>query len=513
MKDSDGSAIDVRTHTLQTLWCRAGLALAYPPGIPTDAVITSLTDDSRRVAPGCLFVAVRGTNCDGHRYIEQAVLAGAAAVVVDQDTKTFGDATYLRVQDSRAALGRLAAAFYGLYERPADKLKLIGVTGTNGKTTVAWMLRSILQAAGEKAALLGTIEYDLIGDRVAASLTTPGPVDLCRHLSAAAAAGARYAVIEVSSHALDQRRTEGLRWAVGVFTNLSGDHLDYHGSMDAYAAAKRRLFEQLDSHATAVVNGDDPATASVTATTRASVSRFGLNGGVCEVGATIESMTASGSQFVIRFEDGAVPVRIGLVGRHNISNALAAAAAGRALGLSPEAVRLGLDSLRGVPGRLQRIAPEESPFSVVVDYAHTDDALRNVLKAIRPLTAGRLRCVFGCGGDRDRGKRPRMAAVVQELADVAYVTSDNPRTEDPQAIVDEILRGFRPQAAKSVRVDVDRRRAIARAIAEADPGDTVLIAGKGHEDYQIVGDEVLPFDDAIVARECLETAVTAGGVA
>ncbi|MCH8242659.1 MAG: UDP-N-acetylmuramyl-tripeptide synthetase, partial [Planctomycetes bacterium] len=373
MKDSDGSAIDVRTHTLQTLWCRAGLALAYPPGIPTDAVITSLTDDSRRVGPGSLFVAVRGTNCDGHRYIEQAVLAGAAAVVVEQDAKTFGNATYLRVQDSRAALARLAAAFYGLYERPADKLKLIGVTGTNGKTTVAWMLRSILQAAGEKAALLGTIEYDLIGDRVVASLTTPGPVDLCRYLSAAAAAGARYAVIEVSSHALDQRRTEGLRWAVGVFTNLSGDHLDYHGSMDAYAAAKRRLFEQLDSHATAVVNGDDPATASVTATTRASISRFGLNGGVCEVGATIESMTASGSQFVIRFEDGAVPVRIGLVGRHNISNALAAAAAGRALGLSPEAVRLGLDSLRGVPGRLQRIAPEESPFSVLVDYAHTDD--------------------------------------------------------------------------------------------------------------------------------------------
>ncbi len=251
----------------------------------------------------------------------------------------------------------------------------------------------------------------------------------------------------------------------------------------------------------------------MTGTTRASVSRFGLNGGVCEVGATIESMTASGSQFVIRFEDGAVPVRIGLVGRHNISNALAAAAAGRALGLSPEAVRLGLDSLSGVPGRLQRVAPEEGPFSVLVDYAHSDDALRNVLQAIRPLTAGRLRCVFGCGGDRDRGKRPRMAAVVQEMADVAYVTSDNPRTEDPQAIVDEILRGFRLHATKGVRVDVDRRSAIARAIAEADPGDTVLIAGKGHEDYQIVGDEVLPFDDAIVARDCLETAVTAGGAA
>ena len=512
MKYSDGSAIDLRTHTLQTLWCRAGLTLAYPCGVPSGDVITSLTDDSRRVEPGSLFVAVRGTHCDGHRYVEQAVEAGAAAVVVDQEAKTTGNATYLRVPDSRAALGRLAAAFYGLHDPPADKLRLIGVTGTNGKTTVAWMLRSILQAAGKKAALLGTIEYDLVGDRIAAPLTTPGPVDLCRHLSAAATAGARYAVLEVSSHALDQRRTEGLRWSVGVFTNLTGDHLDYHGSMDTYAAAKRRLFEQLDSRATAVVNGDDPASESMTAKTRASVSRFGLNGDDCETGATIESMTASGSQFVIHWQDYEVRVRIGLIGRHNISNALAAAAAARVLGLSRASVQLGLAGLTGVPGRLERVAPEESPISVLVDYDHTDDALRHVLQAIRPLTVGRIRCVFGCGGDRDRVKRPRMAAVVHEMADVAYVTSDNPRTEEPRKIVDDILCGFPPDAAKGVRVDVDRRCAIARAIAEAEPGDTVLIAGKGHEDYQILGDEVLPFDDATVARECLETTVTAGGV-
>lgn len=513
MKHSDGSVIDTRAHSLQTLWCRAGLALVYPPGIPPDVVITSLTDDSRLVRPGSLFVAVRGRNCDGHKYIEQAVKAGAKAIVVDRQAEFPEDAPYLRVGNSREALGRLATAFYGLNDGRTGKLELIGITGTNGKTTVAWMLRSILQAAARTAALLGTIEYDLVFDRMAAPLTTPGSVDLCRYLSAAADAGARYAILEVSSHALDQRRTEGLRWSVGVFTNLSGDHLDYHGSMEAYARAKRRLFEQLDSSSTAVVNGDDPMTESVTATTRASVLRFGLNGVGLDVGASIESMTASGSRFTLCFQDDTVPVRMGLVGRHNISNAVAAAAVARALGISPESIRLGLERLAGVPGRLQRVTPQTSPFSVLVDYAHTDDALRNVLQAIRPLTAGRLRCVFGCGGDRDKSKRPRMAAVVQEMADVAYVTSDNPRTEDPQAIVDEILRGFRPHVGEEVRVEVDRRRAIARAIAEAESSDTILIAGKGHEDYQLVGDEVLPFDDAKVARECLANAVVAGGVA
>ncbi|MFQ5413670.1 MAG: UDP-N-acetylmuramoyl-L-alanyl-D-glutamate--2,6-diaminopimelate ligase [Phycisphaerae bacterium] len=501
----------------------------------SDVAIAGVTDDSRGVAPGVCFVAVRGIAHDGHEFLRAAVNAGAAAVVVDQSAwdqvhpSRYAGVAAVCVQDSREALAKLAAAWYGLRGAgDAASMRLVGITGTNGKTTTAWLLRSILRAAGRRVALLGTIEYDLISARLPAPMTTPAPVALCRHLKTAADAGADDAVLEVSSHALAQRRCDGLEFSVGVFTNLSGDHLDYHRDVDAYAAAKRRLFDGLSAGATAVVNLDDPngtqmvsgcnarsltyavddaaldAAAHGHATGAANrwaprAARAGVRARMVEVG-------PHGTRFVLRGAAYETPVRCRLVGLHNVYNALAAAAAAEAMGIDAGAIRAGIEQLRGVPGRLQRVEPDGHPFRVVVDYAHTDDALDNVLRVLRPVTTRRLLCVFGCGGDRDRSKRPRMAAAVERAADVAYVTSDNPRGEDPTAIIDDVLTGFPARSKCRIAVEVDRRAAIDAAIAEARPGDTVLIAGKGHETYQLLGDDVLDFDDVAAARRALDAA-------
>ena len=378
---------------------------------PADVRIASLTDDSRRVFPGSCFVAVRGLERDGHRFIRGAVDAGAGAVVVDRDVPVPPPAVRVRVDDTRVALARLAAAYYGLRKGAAPTPRLIGITGTNGKTTVAWLLHAILQADGHQAALLGTIRHDLLIEQAPAGLTTPSPLDLCRHLAIARDAGADFAVLEVSSHALDQRRTDGLTFAAGVFTNLSGDHLDYHGSMEAYLQAKRRLFDGLDEPAVAVVNGDDPAAELMTADVRGRVVSFGIDAPGVEVRARIHTIDSQGSRLTLAGRGLETTVRCRLIGRHNVMNALAAAAAAHALGIAPDAIRRGLEGTGGVPGRLERVEPEGCPFSVLVDYAHTDEALRSTLTAVRPLTPGRLGCVFGCGGNRDRSKRPRMGAV------------------------------------------------------------------------------------------------------
>ncbi len=495
------------TWSLSSLLARAGIQAGDDTAL-ADVKITSLTDDSRQVQRGGLFVAVRGARYDGHDYVGAAAEAGVAAIVVDRDVKHPGQAVYVRVPDSREAIARLAAAYYGLSGEGAAGPRLIGITGTNGKTTVAWLLHAILKAAGHKAALLGTIEYDLVTRRCDAPLTTPCPVDLCRHLAGARDAGADWAVLEVSSHALHQRRTDGLTFAAGVFTNLSGDHLDYHGSMDAYWQAKRRLFEALEGDAVAIVNFDDPVGELMASNLRASVVSFGIDTSATDVTGRIQASDLSGSRFTLKGPSFDLSVHCSLVGRHNVMNVVAAAAAAHALGMEPGAIRDAVDSFRGVPGRLQRVTPEGCPFCVFVDYAHTDDALDHALQAVRPLTSGRVICVFGCGGDRDRSKRPRMATVVGQLAHITYVTSDNPRTEDPRVIIDDILPGFGPHPQGRVEVQVDRRAAIEAAIAEARAGDTVVIAGKGHETYQLVGDRVLDFDDTEVARGCLQTAIT-----
>lgn len=495
-------------RSMSKLLARSGLCVPSPRHLE-QVQISELTADSREVKPGSCFVAIRGLRSDGHKYVRGAVEAGAVAVVVEDDVEVPQGVALIRVPDSRAALAKLAAAFYGLAPHSDCPLRLVGVTGTNGKTTVAWMIRSILRAAGSKTALLGTVEYDLIAERLRAPLTTPDALDLCRHLSVAVRAGGTYGVLEVSSHAMNQKRCDGLRFEAGVFTNLSGDHLDYHETETAYLQSKRRLFTGLDEHAVAIVNADDPNCDALVSATSARVVRFGLESKGVDIGAVISEMGRRGSRFRLRGLGDDVEIRTSLIGHYNVSNILAAAATASALGVTSQDIRAGIEAMSGVPGRLERVEPDGCPFAVLVDYAHTDDALENVLRVLRPLTEGRLICVFGCGGDRDRTKRPRMASAAARWADLAYVTSDNPRSEDPRAIIDDVLAGFSSRCECGVEAIVERAGAIAAAIEVARPGDVVLIAGKGHEDYQIVGEEVLSFDDREVARACLRDAAKA----
>jgi len=510
---TDGTTLSVAASewTLDRLLKQAGLP-SPPSPIALDLPVTSITDDSRHVQPGSLFAAVRGGACDGHEFIESAVRAGATCVLTDRPATLPPGIAEIRVPDTRTALARLAAAYHRL--RPGQRIepiRLIGVTGTNGKSTVCEILNSILVAAGQNTALLGTIRYALPDQTLSSTLTTPPPTELCAHLARAADAGARWAVMEVSSHALDQRRCDGLDFAAGVFTNLSGDHLDYHGDRHSYLAAKKRLFDQLDAGSTAVVNADDGVTPALLADCRANVVRYGLDNRGADVTARIESLTADGSAYDIDCHGHLLPISSRLIGRHNVLNALAAAAAARSLGLDDTAIRQGIENLPGVRGRLEEVRVTGQTFAVFVDYAHTDDALRHVLAALKPLTGGRLICVFGCGGDRDRSKRPRMAAAVAEAAHLAVVTSDNPRTEDPARIFADILPGFEPATRCRVEVQPDRRTAIELAVAQAQPEDIVLIAGKGHEDYQIIGRTRRHFDDVEEARSCLAARFTTGG--
>jgi UDP-N-acetylmuramoyl-L-alanyl-D-glutamate--2,6-diaminopimelate ligase len=471
-------------------------------------------DDSRRVVHGALFVAVTGTQACGATYAGEAAYRGAAAIVAETDVAVdrswtpearagAGGPVVVKVPDARHALARLAAAHFGLDRIQDDgELAVTGVTGTNGKTTVAYMLRSILRAAGRPVAMLGTIEYDLVKRRMPADLTTPGPIALTRYLTEAHAAGGRYVVMEASSHSLDQRRTEGIRFSTAIFTNLTQDHLDYHRTEEEYLRSKQRLFDVLGPDAVAVVNADEPASERMVENCKARVMTFGLTGPADvrgQVAGPNEPGAGASTRFVLDYQGQRMEISTQLVGRHNILNALAAAAGGLAMGLDIGAIERGLAGLAHVPGRLQRVSTGDLGFEVYVDYAHTEDALRNVLRAVRPLARGRLWCVFGCGGDRDRTKRPLMARAVAEGADAFIITSDNPRTEDPLAIIGDIERGLSGKDRSRAMTVPDRARAIDRAIDLLSPGDVLVIAGKGHEDYQILGSERVHFDDVEVA--------------
>ena len=461
--------------------------------------ISAITFDSRRTVPGACFVAVRGSACDGHEFIPQAVRAGCAAIVCEDPAGVASGTPCAVVADTQEALGRLAQAFYGW---PARKLVNIGITGTNGKTTVAHLVNAALAAGGYRPALLGTIRYQTGVRDVEAGTTTPDPVMLAEMMAEMVRAGKTHLVMEVSSHALDQRRSAGVDFRVGVFTNLSGDHLDYHGTMERYTAAKRRLFESLGSQADAVISFDDPPGREMALATAAAVTWYGLDDGA-DVHGRIDALDARGARFRIARGAEEATVRSLLIGEHNVLNSLAAAGTCLVLGMDLPAIATALETTRTPPGRLERVGGD-TPYEVFVDYAHTDDALANVLSSLRKVTRGRLIVVFGCGGDRDRSKRPRMGRVAAELADHAIITSDNPRSEKPGAIIDEILAGLAGAARAACEVEPDRRKAIALAIDIAEEDDIVLLAGKGHETCQEIRGRRTVFNDVSVARELIE---------
>jgi UDP-N-acetylmuramoyl-L-alanyl-D-glutamate--2,6-diaminopimelate ligase len=471
---------------------------------PLDREVTGMSYDSRRVTPGMIFVAIPGRRSDGHEYIQNAVERGAVAIVCEKSGILLTRAAKIHVADAREALAQLATAFY---QEPSTKLKIIGVTGTNGKTTVAFMVKHMLEVAGIRTGLLGTIRYE-IGERVIpATRTTPESLEIQQMLAQMHRSGCQACVMEVSSHALEQKRVNGIEFDVVIFTNLTQDHLDYHGTMEDYYTAKRKLFKPSpNSHKskTAVINIDDTFGARLALETEAAVQiHFGIEKPAAVRALNIQLGTDA-SQMVIQTPDGEFDCRLPLIGRHNIYNALAAVGAGRALHLSQAHIRHALNTMPPVAGRLERIEFGQ-PFGVLVDYAHTDDALRNVLTTLSEITSGRLLLAFGCGGCRDAGKRPKMGRVAAGLTDYTWITSDNPRKESAADIARQIEQGYLTVRQDNYRLELDRRRAIEEIIRSAQPGDTVLIAGKGHETYQEFEDTIIPFDDRDYAQETLET--------
>ena len=474
---------------------------ALPAGdVPLEQRVVGVTHDSREVKPGVIFVALRGLKLDGAAFVPAAVAAGAAVIVSEQPLTA--RVPTIVVRDARLALAYLAAEFYG---HPSRQMQVVGVTGTNGKTTTSYLINAIFEAAGVQCGLMGTVSYRIGSNLIDATRTTPEAPAVQAFMRQMVDAGCGACVMEVSSHALALRRVDGIQFAAAVFTNLTRDHLDFHTSMDDYFAAKRRLFEMLPREAPAVINVDDPRAAALIDVSGRPVT-YGLNK-PADVSTGPLSFRLDGLEFDVRLPQGIAHVRSKLAGRPNVYNILAAAAATSALGVPLSAIERGLAQLEGVPGRFEIVSSAEDDITVVVDYAHTDDALRNLLETARPMAARRLITVFGAGGDRDRTKRPLMGMVAARLSDVVVITSDNPRSEDPARIIEDVMRGATSEMRQSnadVRTVVDRREAIGDAIANAGGGDVVLIAGKGHEKYQEIGDRTFAFDDVAVARAALE---------
>ena len=457
--------------------------------------------DSRLVKDGDIFVAVKGTAYDGHDFIEKALVNGAGYIVCQQDGRYIvrdGRHELVIVDDTTEAAAILAQAAGG---NPASQLTNLAVTGTNGKTTVAFLVQSVIRQAGQKCGLIGTVRYDTCsGSIYPAPLTTPDCLDIASRQKEMVENGAKYMVIEASSHALSQNRLAQISFKAAAFTNLTGDHLDYHKTKEDYLVAKTKLFSALAPDAAAVLNRQSPEAELIAAQTGARLLWYAI-GEKADLTARIESMDITGTVFALEYAGQSSIVSTPLLGLYNISNCLAAAGLCLAAGFEPETVAAGLSALKTIPGRLEKI--DAGDFSVIIDYAHTDDALKNVLTTLKPLCKGKLRVVFGCGGDRDRTKRPRMARIAEELADFIIVTSDNPRTEQPDDIIGEIATGFKKPNSKTLTVEPDRRKAIEAAMRDARKNDIVLIAGKGHEDYQIIGKQKFHFSDKEIAQQCL----------
>ena len=467
-------------------------------------VARGIAYDSRKVRPGDIFVAVKGSEQDGHKYIGDAISRGAVAVVAQENIMDIHSVPVVNVPDSRRALSRLASVYY---DWPQEELVLVGITGTNGKTTTSYLIECILQEAGFSPAVIGTVNYRYMDTTCPAPVTTPESLDLMRSFRKVVDMGASHGIVEVSSHALEQGRVADCNFKVGVFTNLSRDHLDYHKTMGAYFKAKSILFKELlrngeHGESRAVVNGDSPYGKRLADLCLAPVVFYGVKG-PWEVSARDVQVGGGGLTGRLVTSQGETDFSCPLLGEFNLYNVLAATATSLCLGIPLDSVVQGLARVTHVPGRLE---PIDSPsgIRVVVDYAHTPDALENAIRALRSLTQGRIITVFGCGGDRDKGKRPQMGRIGTDLSDLAIITSDNPRTEDPLSIIKDILRGV-GEAKEGIHylVEPDREKAIELAIKEATQEDLVLIAGKGHEDYQIIGTQKRYFDDREVAKRLL----------
>lgn len=475
-----------------------------------DVLVSGISYDSRRVKPGDVFVAVGGFVTDGHEFVGDAVSNGAAAVVLEKEVPVPEGVTAVVVPDTRGALGLLAASFYG---HPSKRLRMIGVTGTNGKTTTTYMVRQILNEAGYRVGLIGTVQNFIDDVAYPVTRTTPESLDLQELLSRMEKAGVTHVVMEVSSHGLELKRTNGCEFDVGAFTNLSRDHLDFHDDVESYLEAKCKLFTGLSSTyymrpkegpKGAVVNVDDPSSERVRSCSGVPILGYGTGEGA-DLRATDIRVLASGTTYTAALPSGKrIQISMPLAGRFNVYNSLAALGVALIEGIPEEAIVRAFHRLDRIPGRFERVEAGQS-FSVVVDYAHTPDGLEKVLLTAREVAGDRVIVVFGCGGDRDKGKRPVMGRIAGELADFVVLTSDNPRGEEPESIISEIERGLRQAKAGTApyHVEPDRRAAIEYAVGMARDGDLVLIAGKGHESYQVFRDEKVPFDDREVATEAI----------
>lgn len=472
---------------------------------PVDREITALTCDSRQAGPGTLFIALAGSKADGHDFVAAACRQGAAAVLVERDVDAAPGVTVVKVADTRAAMRQIGPYFF---DYPARRLRVIGVTGTNGKTTTTYLIRSILLRAGYKVGLVGTIQ-SLIGDRaLPVKNTTPDVVELQALLAQMADAGMDYVVMEVSSHALALERISGIEFDTGVFTNVSRDHLDFHETFDNYIAAKAELFRLLSAPGAvkqgkaAVINADDAVAAVMLENAACRRMTYGVKNPADLTARDIE-VKSRGASFTVNGPGGDMPLKLKITGVFNVYNVLAAYGAALAEGIDPAVIREALEDFSSVPGRFELVDAGQ-PFTVIVDYAHTPDGLENILKTAREFAERRIIVVFGCGGDRDRTKRPIMGQLAINYGDVVIATSDNPRTEDPEAILREIEVGLKEAGhGKAYEIIADRRAAISRAISMAQPEDVVIIAGKGHETYQILKDHTIDFDDRATARELI----------
>lgn len=460
--------------------------------------VFGITHDSRKVKKGYVFTAIKGHKLDGHDFIVSAIENGAAALIVEKRIEVALLIPQIVVSDTREAIASMSTCFYG---EPSSKMTVIGITGTNGKTTTSYFTKSIIEASGAKAGLIGTIQYQIGKRIIPAQETTPESVEVQNYLAEMLKSDIKYAVIEASSHALSQHRLDGVRFRSAIFTNLSAEHLDYHENIKNYRAEKLKLVKGLDPGSFTILNADHNTSKHFASCSQSQVIWYGIKKKSVDVTAEAIQMSGDTTRFLLNSSWGKKNISLKLVGRHNVYNALAAAANAFALGFTIDIIKAGIESLNVVPGRLEKIDCGQD-FLIYIDFAHTHQALQVILSTLREIATGRIILVFGCGGDRDRKKRPKMGHIAEKYSDIFWITSDNPRSEDPGDIIYEILKGVRKEAC--FRVQPDRRIAIEEAILEAKNGDVVIVAGKGHEQFQISKDTIIPFDDREVVRQALQ---------